>query len=64
MLYKTKVFVRVIVLLYPKPSQPLLSGIIAGYKVKIQSAQAALKNLEYLCVSGVWCGFRLKSAAI
>ena len=46
MLNKTKVLVPVIVLLYPKPSQLLFSGIIAGYKVKCQSAQAEPENSE------------------
>ena len=46
MLYKTKVFVRVIVLLYSKPFQLLLSWLLQVAKWKCQSAQAALRNLE------------------
>ena len=45
MFYKTKVFVRVIVLLYPKPSQFLLSRIIAGYKVKMSKRTSRTKEL-------------------
>ena len=43
---------RVIALLYPKPSQLLLSGIIAGYKVKMSKRTSRTKetwnNYAYL----------------
>ena len=52
MFYKTKVFVPQIVLLYPKPSKLLLSGIIAGYKVKMSKRTSRTKetwnNYAYL----------------
>ena len=52
MLYKTKMFVRVIVLLYPKPSQLHLFGIIAGYKVKMSKRTS--RNKELGIIMRIW----------
>ena len=55
MLYKTEVFVRVIVLLYPQTSQLRLSTIIVGYQVKNSKRTNRTKELGIIITwSLVW----------
>ena len=53
MLYKTKVFVRVIILLYPKPSQLLLSGLLQVTK-KVKMSKRTSRTKEFGIIMRIW----------